>query len=757
MVRVPTRGEYLLDLVLTDVGDMTKISVLPNLADHCVVCIDMTVVIGRPGGTLRDVWDFRRADWDRLKVAIKECRWGEMLNEAHFDESVDKFCNHLCELALRFVPKKTIMNHQNAHPWLDEECFVAIEAKCLATSRDDFLEKQRQCADVLCRKFKEYQEALKDRIRKLPSSSKLWWKYNRELLNRKSKNTTIPPLKAGDGSWRLSSIDKANLLADTFQGKCRLPLGEWRPEREERCHLAMSEFHLIRCRWASQIIKALDVDKACGPDLLPIRLFKECVKELLPSLAALTRFLLRCRRWPRRWRLHWVHPFYKKSSVSQPSNYRGIHLTSVISKIAERMIARILTPFLDRTGAYGMDQWAFRPKRSCRDLVALLVLRWIWALDNGFKIAIYLSDISGAFDKVDSEILVIRLRNTGASECLCDFIKDYLAPRSAVVLVQGVQSTPFFIDNQLFQGTVLGPPLWNTFFKSIDTPILEKAFRGAKFADDLTAYKNFESSTPNAEILDKLRDVQIHVHSWGHKHRVTFDAAKEHFCILHRADCCGEAFKLLGTLVDPKLIMEDEVNRIRRKCRPKIKAILATRYVYSVKDLVRQFKAHVWCILEASNIAIYHTSISHLESLDVLQTEFLRDIGLTEETAFLEHNMAPLKLRRDIGALGLLHKIQLGDAHPDFGNLFARKTCEFITNTRHGRRRHGKQFEEIAGNSLFFRRSLFGAVRVYNVLPECVVNASSVSTFQQLLTKDARSICQQGGTVWKNMYCCRHP
>ena len=165
------------------------------------------------------MWDFRRADWDRLKVAIKECRWGEMLNEAQFDESVEKFCNHLCELALRFVPNKIIFNRQNAHPWLDEECFVAIEAKCLAASRDDFLEKQRQCAEVLCRKFKEYQEALKDRIRKLPSSSsKLWWKYNRELLNRKSKNTTIPLLKAGDRYWRLNPIDKANVLADTFQG-----------------------------------------------------------------------------------------------------------------------------------------------------------------------------------------------------------------------------------------------------------------------------------------------------------------------------------------------------------------------------------------------------------------------------------------------------------------------------------------------------------------------------------------------------------
>ena len=114
-------------------------------------------------------------------------------------------------------------------------------------------------------------------------------------------------------------------------------------------------------------------------------------------------------------------------------------------------MAHILTPFLDRTGAYGMDQWAFRPKRSCRDLVALLVLRWIWALDHGFKVAIFLSDISGAFDNVDRDILVAYLRNARVLETLCDFIEDYLAPRSATAIVQGTYSTAFRIENQVFK------------------------------------------------------------------------------------------------------------------------------------------------------------------------------------------------------------------------------------------------------------------------------------------------------------------
>ena len=161
----------------------------------------------------------------------------------------------------------------------------------------------------------------------------------------------------------MKPIDKANRLAATFLKKCSLPPGTWRPVREASRHLAMPDFHLIRSRWVSRIMKALDVDKSCGPDLIPIRIFQECVKELSPLTAALTRFLLKCRRWPQRWRLHWVHPLHKKGSVSDSSNYRGIHLTTVISKIVERTVACILTPFLDRTGAYGTDQWAFRPNR----------------------------------------------------------------------------------------------------------------------------------------------------------------------------------------------------------------------------------------------------------------------------------------------------------------------------------------------------------------------------------------------------------
>ena len=76
------------------------------------------------------------------------------------------------------------------------------------------------------------------------------------------------------------------------------------------------------------------------------------------------------------------------------------------------------------------------------------------------------------------------------------------------------------------------------------------------------------------------------------------------------------------------------------------------------------------CLLEQSAVAIYHAAQTHLESLNALQRNFVSELGLSEAEAFLEHKLAPLALRRDIAALGLLHKIQLGEAPPDFNGLF---------------------------------------------------------------------------------------
>ena len=56
-----------------------------------------------------------------------------------------------------------------------------------------------------------------------------------------------------------------------------------------------------------------------------------------------------------------------------------------------------------------------------------------------------------------------------------------------------------------------------------------------------------------------------------------------------------------------------------------------------------------WC-----NGAIFHAAPSKLNCLDSVQRSVLRHLGIDEKRAYIEFNIAPLKLRRDIGILGAL-------------------------------------------------------------------------------------------------------
>ena len=54
---------------------------------------------------------------------------------------------------------------------------------------------------------------------------------------------------------------------------------------------------------------------------------------------------------------------------------------------------------------------------------------------------------------------------------------------------------------------------------------------------------------------------------------------------------------------------------------------------------------------------------SKLDYIDSVQRSFLRHLGIDEKRAYIEFNFALLKLRRDIGMLGVLFKICRGAAH----------------------------------------------------------------------------------------------
>jgi hypothetical protein len=430
-------------------------------------------------------------------------------------------------------------------------------------------------------------------------------------------------------------------------------------------------------------------------------------------------------------------------------------LTNILSKIAERFIGAPLMSFLHKGEKFGRNQWAFTPGLSARDLVTALVMSWILGICTGNKIAGYLGDITGAFDRVFKDYLLAKLQTAGVGANYLNFLNAYLQPRRAKVIVEGEASDDFEIANTVFQGTVLGPCLWNMFFSDVQVPACSTGGQESLFADDLSVFKKFDRYASNDDILKEMHVTRVRVHKWGRVNRVAFDPAKEHLVILHPIDGAGEPFKFLGCMFDCKLIMNQAVDKILSQIRLKVKAILRTRRYYDATELISQFKTHVWGIMEIHNGGVFHAASYLLDKFDSVQQHFLDDLGVSKSNAFLEHNFAPPRLRRNIGILGFLHKRVLGNAHPVFQQSFPFFNDVF----RHPRQGHNKQLYghilEVQFQLQLFKRSIFGMVDVYNGLTQEVVDLKTVKDFQSELTKIARTRCQAGDANWYFSFACR--
>ena len=100
----------------------------------------------------------------------------------------------------------------------------------------------------------------------------------------------------------------------------------------------------------------------------------------------------------------------------------------------------------------------------------------------------YCSDVSGAFDKVRSERLILKLHRSGLHPELVDLLTSWLRSRDAYVAINGCLSNKMVLNDMVFQGTVWGCILWNIFFKDAATPINEANFEEIIYSDELNAW-----------------------------------------------------------------------------------------------------------------------------------------------------------------------------------------------------------------------------------------------------------------------------
>ena len=296
---------------------------------------------------------------------------------------------------------------------------------------------------------------------------------------------------------------------------------------------------------------------------------------------------------------------------------------------------------MDETGMHGPNQFAYRKGKGYKDTLCVNVCEWLLQLEHGFLVGLYCSDVEGAFDRVDQQGLSRKLRASGLHPKAVAFLESWLEDRSSRVVVCGVCSPEEPLTDSVFQGTVLGPPLWNIFYADARHAVNHKGFAERVFADDFNAWKAFFVSHLNvpeyqATAFAELEAVQKELHSWGEANRVRFDPAKESLHLLHRRFYKGDNFKLLGVVFDVQLLMHSASSQVATEAGWRLQKLLQVRRYFSTPELFRMYKAQVLSYLESGTPAFYHAARSVLEPIDHVQRRFLRELGYSVRAALAD-------------------------------------------------------------------------------------------------------------------------
>ena len=154
-------------------------------------------------------------------------------------------------------------------------------------------------------------------------------------------------------------------------------------------------------------------------------------------------------------------------------------------------------------------QSGFRPQHSCETALLSMVDSWLDVLDNGKLVGLLLVDFKKAFDLVDHEILLAKLKIYGINEATASWFKSYLAQRQQLVSIGEVKSELKSITCGVPQGSILGPLLFLLFINDLSL-YTTKVFTDL-YADDTTMYDIQDSLS---DIEQNLQEALANLHFW---------------------------------------------------------------------------------------------------------------------------------------------------------------------------------------------------------------------------------------------------
>ena len=388
-----------------------------------------------------------------LNSDLAQAEWQDVFSENNVNHAYDKFLHKLLFYYDKNIPLvKTKTKKRVKNPWITKGILRSIHI------RNRLFKLTKTNPSVInINKYKRYRNKLTSVIRlarktyysnemnKNKNNTNSVWKLINTLIGKNSKTDNTDTFCHNDIQFT-NPTEVCNTFNDYFTN-----IGPNLAEQinTNNGHFTQylstpSEKSLIfnptNVNEILDIVKSLNSSRSSGFDGISVCLLKKIIHNIVDPLSHIFNLSLSTGICPNSLKIAKIIQIFKKDDPSQISNYRPISLLPGISKVLEKIIYKRLYMFLINNKILIPNQYGFRKNHSTDYALINLCDKIVNALSNKeHMIGIFL-DLGKAFDTINHQILLYKLKTYGIRGNAYSWFENYLSNRSQYVAFKSHES-----------------------------------------------------------------------------------------------------------------------------------------------------------------------------------------------------------------------------------------------------------------------------------------------------------------------------
>lgn len=583
-------------------------------------------------------YSFKRANYVALNSLFLHTNWIELYKLDSVEDKLNWFYGILEVGIAKHVPIYTPKSDD--YPcWFSPELKNKIKLKKKAHAnyknlRTNYAYRYFRSLRLECQKlgsecYKKYVSRVENQ---LETDARYFWKF---VKNKRCNDLDIPNTMMWEEKTANTGAEITNIFASYFKSIYTDDNGRFPYQTADlhiECEANLSELNICFDEVFKQL-GSLDIKKGAGPDGIPNIFLKGCAAGLCEPITHIFNKSVKTGVFPKQWKLSYITPIHKSGTRSNVANYRPVCIQSSIAKLFEKIILPQVT--FTFKNVISTKQHGFIKGRSTSTNLYTYVEYILNNMNQGFDVHALYTDFSKAFDMVDHDILVDKLKQYGVVGNALNWFHSYLTGRYLQVRTNGHISEEYKVNSGVPQGSHLGPILFNIFTNDIGDNMSSEYLL---YADDMKIYRKISTDDDLAALQ---RDMD-RLHSWCVNNKLKLNIDKCAVMLFTRShtqrrvnyNIGGQllpiptSIKDLGVLIDTKLNFNCHVDKIVSQAFKVLGYIIrAGNDFNNAYTLVHLFNALVRPILEYCSVIWSPYTTQSVNKLERLQRKLCKFIA----------------------------------------------------------------------------------------------------------------------------------